>query len=126
MCADVCLVLLAAQGLGNVDVQAYDTWQLAVRRYPGGMSIFVVQLRFKNNERRLEVRPKHRDYLTTLREQGKLVTAGPFGDDTGALLVYSVESEDELRAILANDPYTPEDVYDIVLQQEWKPLFPLT
>lgn len=125
MSADVCLVLPAAQGLGNVDVQAYDTWQPAVRRYPGRMSIFVVQLQFKNNERRLEVRPKHREYLTTLREQGKLVTAGPFGDETGALLVYSVESEAELDEILANDPYTPEDVYGIVLRQEWKLLFPL-
>jgi uncharacterized protein YciI len=122
MCAWYCLWPC---GWGDVDVQAYDTWQLGVRRYPGGMSIFVVQLRFKNNERRLEVRPKHREYLTTLREQGKLVTAGPFGDDTGALLVYSVASESELDAILAADPYTPEDVYDIVLRQEWKPLFPL-
>ena len=112
--------------MGDADVQAYDTWQPGAAGYPCGMSIFALQLAFKNNDRRLEVRPKHREYLTTLREQGKLVTAGPFGDDTGALLLYSVESEDEVRAILADDPYTPEDVYDIVLLQEWKPLFPLS
>lgn len=88
------------------------------------MAIFALQLKFKNNDRRLEVRPKHREYLTTLREQGKLVTAGPFGDETGALLLYDVSSESELREILTADPYTPADVYDIVLLQEWKPLFP--
>jgi uncharacterized protein YciI len=70
------------------------------------------------------VGPKHREYLTTLREQGKLVTAGPWADDTGAMLLYSVADEAEVREILAADPYTPEDVYDIALLREWKPLFP--
>lgn len=88
------------------------------------MSIFAVQLQFKNNERRLEVRPKHREYLTTLREQGKLVTSGPWADETGALLLYAVADEAELREILAADPYTEADVYDIVLLREWLPLFP--
>ncbi|MBM7787301.1 YciI family protein [Tenggerimyces flavus] len=88
------------------------------------MAIFALQLQFKNNDRRLEVRPKHREYLTTLREQGKIVTSGPWADETGALLLYDVASEEELRGILAADPYTEADVYDIVLLQEWKPLFP--
>ncbi|HEY6738394.1 MAG TPA: YciI family protein [Actinopolymorphaceae bacterium] len=91
------------------------------------MAIFILQLAFKpeRNERRLEIRPKHRDYLRSLREQSKLVTAGPWGDDSGALLVYQVADEAELRSILEADPYTPEDVYDIVQIKEWKPLFPL-
>ncbi|MGH3488942.1 MAG: YciI family protein, partial [Actinopolymorphaceae bacterium] len=54
------------------------------------MAIFVLQLGFKNNDRRLEVRPAHREYLASLREEGKLVSAGPWADDTGAMLLYDV------------------------------------
>lgn len=89
------------------------------------MAIFAVQLTFKNNDRRLEVRPSHREYLASLRATGKLVTAGPFADDKGALLVYDVADETELREILAKDPYTPADVYDIAELREWRLLFPL-
>jgi uncharacterized protein YciI len=90
------------------------------------MAIFIVQLRFTNNERRLRVRPKHREYLASLHAAGKLVTAGPWADETGALLVYDVADEAELRQLLADDPYTPEDVYEIDELREWRPLFPLS
>jgi uncharacterized protein YciI len=85
---------------------------------------FVLQLSFKNNERRLEVRPAHRDYLRSLMEKGKLVTAGPFADDTGAFLVYEVADETEVRDILAADPYTAADAYDVVQLREWTPILP--
>ncbi len=88
------------------------------------MAIFAVQLRFKNNDRRLEVRPAHREYLATLHAAGTLVTAGPWTDDTGALLLYDVADEAELREVLAKDPYTPADVYDVAELREWRPLFP--
>jgi uncharacterized protein len=87
------------------------------------MAIFVLQLGFKNNDRRLEVRPAHREYLASLREEGKLVSAGPWADDTGAMLLYDVTGEAEVREILAKDPYTPADVYDIADLREWRPLF---
>lgn len=91
------------------------------------MAIFAVQFRFvpQENERRLQVRPKHRDYLASLREAGKLVTAGPFADDGGALLLYDVADEAEVHQILADDPY-PSDVYEIEQIREWRPLFPFS
>jgi len=89
------------------------------------MALFAVQLRFTDTDRRMQVRPAHRDYLTSLKEAGKLVTAGPFADQTGALLIYDVADEAELRDILAKDPYTPADVYEIAALNEWQPLFPL-
>lgn len=88
------------------------------------MARFVLELSFKNNERRLEVRPAHRDYLRSLVEKGKLVTAGPFADDSGALLVYEAADEAEVREVLAADPYTTADVYDIVQLREWTPVLP--
>lgn len=92
------------------------------------MALFVVQLRFDlaETDRRMEVRPAHRDYLTALKEAGKLVAAGPFTDQTGALLVYDVADEAELRDILAKDPYTPQNVYEIATLAEWQPLFPFS
>jgi uncharacterized protein len=88
------------------------------------MARFVVQLSFKDNTRRLEVRPVHREYLRGLLDQGRLVTAGPFADDTGALLVYEAADEAEVRDILAADPYTAADVYEIEQLREWTPILP--
>jgi uncharacterized protein YciI len=88
------------------------------------MAIFAVQLRFTDADRRMQVRPAHREYLTSLREAGKLVAAGPFADESGALLCYNVADEAELRDILAKDPYTSADVYEIAALNEWQPLFP--
>ncbi|WP_427895395.1 YciI family protein [Kribbella sp. GL6] len=92
------------------------------------MAQFVVQLRFDVSEtdRRLEVRPAHREYLASLREAGKLVAAGPFPDGTGALLVYDAADEAEVRDILAKDPYTPANIYEIATLAEWQPLFPFS
>jgi uncharacterized protein YciI len=89
------------------------------------MALYVVQLRFDlaETERRMEVRPAHREYLTELKSTGKLVAAGPFTDQTGALLVYDVADEAELRDILAKDPYTAANVYEIATLAEWQPLF---
>jgi uncharacterized protein len=92
------------------------------------MAQYVVQLRFDlaETDRRMEVRPAHREYLIELNAAGKLVTSGPFADQTGALLVYDVADETELREILAKDPYTPANVYEIATLAEWQPLFPLS
>jgi uncharacterized protein YciI len=89
------------------------------------MALFTLQLKFTDPERRMQVRPAHREYLTSLKEAGKLVAAGPFADQTGALLIYDVADETELREILAKDPYTSADVYEIAALNEWQPLFPL-
>ncbi|WBQ03056.1 YciI family protein [Kribbella sp. CA-293567] len=88
------------------------------------MALFALQLKFTDQDRRMEVRPAHRDYLAELYDAGKLHAAGPFGDQSGALLIYDVADEAELREILADDPYTAADVYEIVTLQEWLKLFP--
>lgn len=92
------------------------------------MALYVVQLRFDlaETDRRMEVRPAHREYLAELKAAGKLVAAGPFADQTGALLVYDVADEAELRDILAKDPYTPANIYELATLAEWQPLFPFS
>ncbi|MEV6149270.1 YciI family protein [Nonomuraea sp. NPDC052129] len=86
------------------------------------MARFVVQLAFDGDPRRLAVRPAHREHLRGLHDQGRLVTAGPWADDSGALHVYEAADEGEVRDILRSDPYTAVNGYEVVLLKEWTPI----
>jgi hypothetical protein len=86
------------------------------------MARYVVHLAFDGDPRRLAARPAHREHLRRLKEEGRLVTAGPWADDSGALHVYEVRDEAELREILRRDPYTEAGGCEIVLLKEWTPI----
>jgi uncharacterized protein YciI len=88
------------------------------------MALFAFQLKFTDPDRRLEVMPSHREYLAELYAAGKLHAAGPFTDQSGALLIYDVADEAEVRELIANDPYTAADVYEVVTLLEWEKRFP--
>ncbi|GLW96865.1 YciI family protein [Microtetraspora sp. NBRC 16547] len=88
------------------------------------MARYVLEMAFKNETRRLEVRPEHRRHLQRLLDEGRLITAGPWADDTGALHIYEVADEAELREILKADPYTAVDAYEIASLREWTPILP--
>ena len=87
-----------------------------------GMARYVVQMAFDGDPGRLAARPAHREHLRGLRREGRLVTAGPWADDSGALHVYEVAGEGELREILRDDPYTVAGAYELVLLKEWTPI----
>jgi uncharacterized protein YciI len=87
------------------------------------MARFAVELIFTSDtEARLAVRPKHREYLASLQEQGHLLASGPWTSDTGALIIYEAEDEPALREILEHDPYTEADVVSRVRITEWNPV----
>lgn len=89
------------------------------------MARFVREIAFEpEDERRLAVRPDHRAHLRALADAGKLVTAGPWADDRGALLVYEVGDEQELQDLIAADPYTRAGVVTEVAAREWRPIIP--
>ena len=67
--------------------------------------MFAVELEFSGHPARLEHRPAHRDKLAALHGAGKLRLAGPWSDESGALLIFDVSDESELREILDDDPY---------------------
>lgn len=86
------------------------------------MTTFAVRLVFdRDDAARMEVRPKHREYLTSLAAAGRLRLAGPYTDQQGALLVYEVADRAELDAVLAADPYfdRPEPVATVEEIREW-------
>ncbi|WP_016699134.1 YciI family protein [Actinoalloteichus spitiensis] len=87
------------------------------------MARFAVEFSYSaDTETRHAARPRHRDYLAALAERGVLLAAGPWADDTGALLVYEVPDEAALREVLSADPYTPAGVITKTRVQEWTPV----
>ncbi|MCS6850370.1 MAG: YciI family protein [Gemmataceae bacterium] len=68
------------------------------------------------------VRPVHRQYLASLRDQGKLAISGPFTDDSGALIVYEAASRDEAEQLLRNDPFHREGIFVSYVIRPWNPV----
>lgn len=86
------------------------------------MSIFAVTYSYGGPVEVLnEHRPAHRAYLGELAQQGKVMGSGPFTDHgaAGALLVFSAENEDEVRAILAEDPLMLQGAVTEHTVREW-------
>jgi uncharacterized protein YciI len=70
-----------------------------------------------------EARPAHRKYLTGLYDAGKLAIAGPFGDDSGAIIVYEAESPEQAEDLLKNDPFRAAGVFVRWTIKPWKTVF---
>ena len=84
------------------------------------MARFAVQFVYgSDRDKRMEVRPKHRDYLDTLVEKGVLLLSGPYADDVGALLIFEAADEAEVWGILAADPYAGAEVLAETTVREW-------
>ncbi len=83
----------------------------AVFTYPSDMSMIQ------------QARPAHRAYLVGLREQGKLAAAGPFSDDSGALIIYEAGSEEEARRLIEADPFHTAGVFVQVQLRSWNQVF---
>jgi uncharacterized protein YciI len=69
------------------------------------------------------VRPVHREYLTKLRDTGKLVISGPLTDRGGALIVLEAESKEEAAAIVDADPFAKSGVFKSWVIRPWNPIF---
>ena len=85
--------------------------------------MFMVELVFGvNRDERMAVRPSHREYLAKLAADGRLLAAGPWVNDTGAVLVFDVADRSELNQILDADPYAPARVIAETRIREWTPV----
>jgi uncharacterized protein len=70
-----------------------------------------------------EIRPLHRQYLATLQEKGQLAAAGPFTDDSGALIIYEAGTREEAEALLKADPFNQNGIFASFQLRPWKPVF---
>jgi uncharacterized protein YciI len=69
-----------------------------------------------------EVRPVHRQYLTSLRERGQIVASGPFTDDSGALIIYEADSKEAAEALLRGDPFHQNGIFVTWQLRPWNPV----
>lgn len=85
-------------------------------------------------EKRLQARPAHLERLTALKDQGRVVLAGPMpavdSNDpgaagfTGSLIVAEFESLSAAQAWADADPYIQAGVYDHVTVKPFKQVLP--
>jgi uncharacterized protein len=55
-----------------------------------------------------DVRPHHRAYVHDLLESGMALSGGTLQPDVGGLFLYSVDTIDEARALVRDDPFVRE------------------
>ena len=84
--------------------------------------MYALVLAFSDDPARLEGRPAHRERLAALRDEGKLLAAGPYADESGALLLFRVDSRAEADEIVAADPYYSGPGVTVVSLKEWTPV----
>jgi hypothetical protein len=83
--------------------------------------MIVLELSFTDDPARLAARPAHREHLARLHTDGRLVAAGPWADDSGALLLFDAD-EPMVREILAADPYYRTPGVTVAGLRHWQPL----
>jgi uncharacterized protein YciI len=81
--------------------------------------MIAVILSFSDDPARLELRPRHRELLAQLHEEGLVLAAGPFGDQSGALVLFTTDDVAEVKAALARDPYYQAPGVQITKIQPW-------
>ncbi|HEU0242096.1 MAG TPA: YciI family protein [Micromonosporaceae bacterium] len=84
--------------------------------------MFIVELAFDGGPERLAARPAHRDLLRAWHAEGIVVMAGPYPDESGAVLIFNVPSEAALDDLLATDPYYTTTGVRVIRRREWTPL----
>ena len=88
------------------------------------MAMFAVILTYIDDRDKIaDVRPAHREHLMAQFEAGRLYHAGPFLDDTGGMAISIADSEEDVRNILANDPFTTLGVITEATVKEWELVF---
>ena len=65
-----------------------------------------------SGEARTAAGPAHRVALRALLEDGRLLAAGPFAGDAGALWILQVASLDKADALLRADPFAAAGVFE--------------
>ncbi len=88
------------------------------------MSIFAVEYVYNpdHDGLRAEHRPVHRQWLEELVGQGHVLASGPFADGTGALLIFSAETEAELNQLISEDPFARAGAISAVKTTAWSPV----
>jgi uncharacterized protein YciI len=83
--------------------------------------VWLIELSFTAEPERLAARPAHRHRLTDLHREGVVRMAGPFADDSGAVIVIDAPDRAEVDRILAADPYFTTTGVTVLHVRDWQP-----
>jgi uncharacterized protein len=85
--------------------------------------MYVLELAFDESaaEQRLAARPAHRERLAKLLAENRVRLAGPWPDDSGALLIFDADHAG-MQEILAADPYYSTPGVSVTALREWNPV----
>jgi uncharacterized protein YciI len=88
------------------------------------MTVFAVEYVYAadSTAARDESRPAHRAWLSTLAEDGRLLTSGPYGDGAGALLIFKAADEQALNQVLKQDPFASAGAISGTRTMVWAPV----
>ena len=87
------------------------------------MAWFTVDVTYtEDRDLLMSVRPRHREYLARLVESGEVVAAGPWAGDLGGFTIFQVADRAALDELIAQDPYTTDEVAAARTVREWKPV----
>lgn len=96
---------------------AHDCGRPSYRRV-----VIAIELALSPTPERLAARPAHRAIVADLHARGVVHAAGPWADDTGALILVNGDLA-TAEEVLAGDPYyraTPG--VEVVAVREWTPV----
>ena len=65
---------------------------------------------------------EHAAFMDALAEEGFVVLGGPVGDGTRFLLIIDAESQEDIVARLADDPWAPMGLLTIASIEPWEVL----
>ena len=91
------------------------------------MTVFAVEYVYDAESAavRDEHRPAHRAWAAELAEQGTVLASGPYADGSGALILVNAADENELNAILKQDPYAVAQGLAGIRTSAWNPVIGL-
>lgn len=83
------------------------------------MIFYVAILKTIDPEKDAEILDEHKAYLQKYIDLGKIYAKGPFTDHSGGLVIYSVETIEEAKQIIDNDPIIRDNTREYTLK-EWR------
>lgn len=83
--------------------------------------MWIVDLTFTETPERIAARPAHRGLLADLHAAGVVRMAGPYADDTGAMIVFDTSDRRALDNLIAGDPYFTTPGVRVERIREWQP-----
>jgi len=83
------------------------------------MILYLMLMKTIDEKKDAEILDEHKAYLQKYIDEGKIYAKGPFTDHSGGLVIYKVDSIDEAKKLIENDPVVRDNTREYVLK-EWK------